>query len=198
MSKHRNYTNGTPRLRHFPLYVGTGHASDILRSNAVNKFSINALKLSKLEIDQNFEGVYPKLCVTLERTFGTSRMEKLKRYFNFALDTDRRPPHTMYISYGGECTSSAVTATLTDALETQLRSDESCKINNKDENLRRSKRDGKMKRTTTTPPKTCTPNKKTKGNYDINSHVYTIGMLQKKSDPFVYVKTIHCSTIKDL
>ena len=85
VSKHRNYTNGTPRLRHFPLYVGTGHASDILRSNAVNKFSINALKLSKLEIDQNFEGVYPKLCVTLERTFGTSRMEKLKRYFNFAL-----------------------------------------------------------------------------------------------------------------
>ena len=61
-------------------------------------------------MDENFDGDYPKLCVTLEKTVGISLAEELKSYFNFALNAKRNPQYTMFINSNYECTTSGHTS----------------------------------------------------------------------------------------
>ena len=72
---------------------------------AVYQFKNRAL----FGIEQYFGGKYPKLCVTVEASCGTARMEQLKRNFNFALD--RGPPYTLFENYNNECKISDETKT---------------------------------------------------------------------------------------
>ena len=169
-SAHRTY-DGTPPKRHFPLYVGSGLSSDIHKSNAVYQFGISALQVSSYDMDQNFDGKYPKLCVTMENIVGLSgysrriQMEQLKKHFNFALDTFRRPQYTMFINFNNECKLSSETK---HALESRKKSAAtSCRSDNL-----RSQR----------------------GSKDpglVHVKVHTIGMLKKKYFIFMKLKMLN-------
>lgn len=171
-SRHRTY-DGTQPIRHYPLYVGTGHAKNILRSNAVIQFKNKAL----YGIEQYFGGKYPKICVTVEKAFGTSRMEQLTRYFNFALN--RGPPYTLFENYNNECKVSEETETQIKKIENAVAP--TCGNNAESEKLRRQKRNsgkGKVKKPSK-PGKSgsCTKIKKIpNGKLGLKARVHTIGM----------------------
>ena len=89
-------------------------------------------------MDQNFNGEYPKLCVTLQKTVGISKVKMLKQYFNFPLDVDRRPQYSMFINFNNECKISAETRQVLESRNLTFCS--CCEVNVKSEKLSRQKR----------------------------------------------------------
>ena len=135
---------------------------------------MRALKISKIDMDDNFDGDYPKLCVTLEKTVGISLAEELKSYFNFALNANRNPQYTMFINSNNECTISRDTK--------KILQSNSCKAGSKRRRRRRRQVGGSGK--------ACS-SFQTRKNPQIETQVHTIGMLHKKSfypiNCFIYV-----------
>ena len=115
-------------------------------------------------MDENFDGDYPKLCVTLEKTVGISLAEELKSYFNFALNANRNPQYTMFINSNYECTTSGDTK--------KILQSNSCKAG--------SKRRRRRKRQAGGNGKACS-SIQTRKKPQIEAQVHTIGMFHKKS-----------------